>query len=544
MDLSNSQGFVASAPVEAGERRVVKSVGKKLGRNASREELSALAVAENGAIVTRTSADKQIATLHKVQGHAEKLYMMDLLSMTLGGGGAWLMTKFGSLRGRTIFKAIFTAPNEALHNAKKLTQVPSEYMKALSKHAWHSTQLENIKRDVPKEKFTWNPKKAIKNKTDRAKLVEEYVEKQNLSGVSVGTAKGADKVAAIAQNAERRAGTLATSGENLSAAITQQTSKVTTPIKGAVRSGLGKVEGTAFGRGFEKLTSNLPKWKFLEKFKGQKLTGAAETLSHSVGNMSVFGKVIWIGALAGIGAAVLTHKKDGSEAKKAMSGIAADIGDKNPLFLNIQKAYHGQSAKRVLGTTATAGGEILNAALFASHEMGGGPAAMMMSMSLPMIGQTLVANNAALNAYANLKLEDAGKGKLKPEERVEAIRQLLSFQPSVAPYGGYYNRLAGPLAEAIAAKGLSASETMKFLADTPKFTALAQDVTDKQAAAKAAEAPVAETVATAKTHELHVNDTKTLAESAYAAAEKPHQMVGHAASQGKVSVAHQHGVTA
>ncbi len=560
MDISNSQGFVANgSAVEAASRRAEQAVGRKLSNKAStrgKNKLSGIAVAEGGTLVARTGEEKRIDGLRKFQRRSDMVWNLDLAGMVGGGALSWAAMKAGSLRARTVIKAVLNAPIEALRatSLNQLHMLPTNYMRIVGDYAHESAVLKIAQQQVPKAERTFNPLKMWKNSSERKEAIAKVVKNIELETADLSGIKGAEGARKLANNVAGRAASMEASGVKFGEAVATKTSGVTAPIKDSVKRGLTSLESTGFGRGVESISHRLPNWKIFSKMKGEGLTGIASSLKRGLGNSKLFGAIIIAGAAAGATATVLNAKKESKEAKAALAEMATDIGDANsPLIESIRQTYASQKTKRRFGTTMMAGGELFNGVLFSSSDglLGGNSMmpAIGLSMMLPMAGQALVSDNAGLNAYKNLKLVDSGKLTLKPEERVNLVKYLVAAVPSVAAHGGEYNRLTGPVAEEIAAKNLSARDTVKLLADNTKFTALAAAVAEKQKAVKAA-APVKETVASTKDHALHQDATHSLAQSAMASdshgghlAASPATKVSSVVAHGKVAASQHQAAT-
>lgn len=516
MDPLNTQGFAPTT----NPRTLGKNAASRLKRtpNAAAKQGSKAVTMGSEAVAsakqTVTAEDKRINRLRKVQSRADLPFQMEFFGGIVGSVLAWIATKAGSLRMRTFIKSITHAPVKALRNTtlSEFYKLPANYMKEVQGHARESAVLKVVEQEVPKAERTWNPVKAWNNNSARKKALAEAAKKYEAEGALEGLALSgsAAKAQSIAGNAATHAATLEKSGAAFGESFYHNTGNVVTPLKNSVKAGLEKMDSTALGRGLESLTSKLPSWTFLDNFRNKNVSGLASSLKNAGGKTSLFAAIIGVGVTAGVTATVLSARKDGKEARDAINGMANDIGDANhPLLNAVRAGYKSGKTKRVAGTAMSAAGDIINGALIA--EVGGGTGGMPVfaaSMALPMIGSMLVSGNPILNSYANLKKADAGQVQLSPEDKVEAVRQLVSTVPSVAKAGGYFNKLAAPVAEAIAAKHLSARETMQLLADETKFMALATEVNNKQkeaAAAVADAAPKAEAKPEIKPmhHEAH-----------------------------------------
>jgi hypothetical protein len=528
MNSFDTQGFAPTT----NPRTLGKKAAEQLKRtpNAAAKQGSKAVTMGSEAVATvtppPTAQDKKIKTLRGIQSKADMPFQMEFFGGIVGSVLAWIATKTGSLRARTIIKSITHAPVKALRNTtlSEFYKLPANYMKEVQGHARESAVLKVVEQEVPKAtERTWNPVKMWQNNSKRKEAITEAVKKYEVEGALEGlTLSGsAAKAQSIAGTAATRAATLEKSGAEFGKEFYKNSGNIFTPVKDSIKTWLEKVDGTSVGRGIESLTSKLPEKEWLKGIRNKNVSGLASSLKNAGGKMSLFAAIIGVGVTAGIGATVLTARKESKEARDAIDGMAADIGDKNhPLIASITKAHTSQKGKRTLGHTMSVAGDVVNGALIA--EVGGGTGGMPVfaaSMALPMVGSMLVKDNPTLNAYANLKKADAGQIHFTPEEKVALVKQLVAVVPSVAAHGGEYNKLAAPVAEAIVAKNLSTRETMKLIANEAQFMALATEVADKQkadAAVVADAAPVAEKPA-----------IKPMQHEAHHAAGKP-QMAIHA----------------
>lgn len=532
MDLSNSQGFVASgSAVKAGAKRVEHTASKQLSRKAPIP--GTIAAAEGATLVNRSQADKQISGLRKLQSWTDKPFQLEFF----GGIAAWVLggiaAAAGALKARTIIRSVLKAPVEALRKATKISELPGAYMEAVAGHARSSALTKVASAQVPAAKASINPLKWYGNVSERKKAIEEIIAKTDLATADVSHIKGATSAVRMAENTAKAAERYKVSGATFGTKMAETTSVVTAPIKNGVKSGLEGLDKTVVGSGFQKFTSKLPKWSFFEGVRGEGLSGTAKSVANAWRGMPLFGKLMWIGGAAGITAVGLAHRNDNRKAKQSLNDIAADIGTDSALYANIKNAYDSGKLRHLAGSTAMGAGEFLNSYLFASHDLPGGPKMIFAQMLIPMAGQAIIKENKALNAFENLKLADAGKAELTPENRIVLVRTLAAYTPAVAmssgkynPEAGYYNKLNVKVAEAIVEKNMNAHEIMKLLGDDKAFVAFAAEVDAKQKAAATAEKaavtaePAAETVATAHPHAI--------------AAGAPSSKISAAVAQGKV----------
>ena len=255
-----------------------------------------------------------------------------------------------------------------------------------------------------------------------------------------------------------------------------------------------KTRVTFLAEALEKSGSAAKALQGLEAAKGSGLASTLKALTKAGGKLPLFGTLLGVSAAAGVSAVLYQHHHDASLSKQAHAEITNAIGADTPLMQNIERAYEGEKYKHFAKSSFEVVGEVANAAMGAVH--GGGGGAMMGAVMLPMAGTMLIKDNPLLNAYANLRQQEKTGKALSPEEKLEAVRQLVASVPSVEAHGGYYNRLTLPVSEAILDKNLSAIETIKLLANEAQFTGLAADVQQKQkaAVAPAPQVPVEEPV--------------------------------------------------
>ncbi len=514
MDPLNTQGF---APPITSPRKLGKKAAAQINRRANSATKEGKAVtmgSEAVAAVTpvATVEDRKIKTLRGIQSNADIPFQMEFFGGIGGGILAWVATKTGSLRARTVIKSITHAPVKALRETKlnEFYKLPAHYMEQVRFHAHESAVYSIAEKQVPKAERTWNPVQAWKNSSARKEEITKAIASMDTKDAALAGVKNADKAAMMAENAASRAKNLEASGAKFGATFYEKTSSIFTPIKNSIKTGLGKLDTMSFGRGVEKLTNKLPSWKFLDGVRGKNVSGLASSFKRAGGRTSLFAAIIGLGVTAGVGATILTARKGSKEARKAIENITADIGDpKDPLVVAITESYHTGHAKRTLGHTMSAAGDVVNGALIAEVGAGtGGMPVFAASMALPMVGSMLVKDDATLNAYANLKQADEMHVSLPAEQKVELVKQLISVVPSVAAHGGEYNKLTAPVAEAIVAKNLSTRDTMKLLANQTQFMSLAQEVfdqrnTEKETVADAVPETVAEKEKAPESHAAH-----------------------------------------
>ncbi len=275
----------------------------------------------------------------------------------------------------------------------------------------------------------------------------------------------------------------------------------------------------------------------------QGVRGLMKNLGKMGGRMSLFQGIVLVGATAGVAAVWATMKSENTKAKQAVKDIAADIGDaNNPMLKSIAKLTEKQKGRRMVAAASSSVAEGANVGFMGV--VGGGAVGMggMMAvqMGLPMIGQMIVPDNAALNAYANLQKAERKEIVLPPEEQLAQVRQLVGAgidavpaEPGkvTRPGGGYYNKLSEPVAKQILADKLSLRETMQLVSDHNKLAAYATKV-------KAAMPPVAPKV---KEHESASHSQAAIAETMGEMADEHAQIQrDHAAGRPHVGHNYQH----
>lgn len=203
------------------------------------------------------------------------------------------------------------------------------------------------------------------------------------------------------------------------------------------------------------------------------------------GRGSLMGWLLGAGAVAASTAAYFGARNLNTLEEQTIKSMTADIGDtNNPYLQTIKKGFKSDKRGHWINAAATAAGEVTMATTM-SAAGGSGMAMNMGAVAIPMLGQTLVKDNPALNAYANLQQAERGEAQVSPAEKAAQVRHLVGMVPSVLPHGGYYNRLCQPIAEKIVADKLSLRETMQLVSDPQRFVAYASEVKAAQAAAHA-----------------------------------------------------------
>lgn len=224
-----------------------------------------------------------------------------------------------------------------------------------------------------------------------------------------------------------------------------------------------------------------------ESAAGAGVRGLMANFGKMAGRTTLFQGAIAVGVAAGVAAVWATLKAENKTAVVALKDMEADLGDaSSPYLQSVKQFTQKQKGRRVLAAGASSIGEVANMAFMgmpaggAGMGMGSMGGVMALQMGLPMLGQTLVPENAVLNAYVNLQKLERGEVQVSPADKIAQVRQLVGAVPSVQPHGGYYNKLCEPIAAKIVEQKLSLRETMQLLANNEKFTALAAEVKAKQ----------------------------------------------------------------
>ena len=228
---------------------------------------------------------------------------------------------------------------------------------------------------------------------------------------------------------------------------------------------------------------------------GKGLRAVMKNFGKMGGRTSLLAATVTAAAALGVYVAAKTAQRDNHKDEATLKQLGDDLGDHNSPYLTQVKVVTKQNKLRHWGAAgANAAGDALMTTTMGPS--GGGMSEFAVigggQMLLPQAGQMLVRENPVLNAYAALKAEERGEAPLSPDEKVKQVRQLVGNVPVVASRGGYYNRLAEPVAEAIVKKKLSVRETLRLINDPQQFTALASEVKASVDAAKAEAAKVKE----------------------------------------------------
>ena len=211
------------------------------------------------------------------------------------------------------------------------------------------------------------------------------------------------------------------------------------------------------------------------------------------GRTPVMTVMLGVGAAAAGTAAYFGTRHANNVEEKTLGSLSKDIGDKNSPYV---KAVRESFVKEKKGRWASAGvstaGEALIAATMGTHGMMGG-AMNAAAVGAPMLGQVLVKESPALNAYANLQKAESGEVQMEKADKVAQVRQLVGVGIDVIPQpngkqrtgDGYYNKLSAPIAAKIVEQNLSLSDTVKLVSNPEKLAAMGKEVQAAQAAAAA-----------------------------------------------------------
>ena len=270
-----------------------------------------------------------------------------------------------------------------------------------------------------------------------------------------------------------------------------------------------------------------------------------------VGKTNLFTAAIATAVVAGAGVALINAHDEKNAELKALEEFIADVGKDSPLAKIAAQTHHRNNHGRLASAAATTGADAM---------MVGGTNMMMPAIAAQVVassmGSVLVSGTSLLAAYTALKASEApGAEPLKPEDKLNLVRQMIAQHPSVAPNGGGYNRLVAPTSQLILDQHLTASGIAKLLGDDKAFTALASQAlaAQKQVTTEAVKAVGAETLAadvpapdakTATAETTVAATAKTPAETAYLAAEKPASPAGNIAHKGTVAGQQHHAMMA
>ncbi len=284
--------------------------------------------------------------------------------------------------------------------------------------------------------------------------------------------------------------------ENAPAKITEALRDVkTTALQGKRAALAAEAHGSAVGKGLGELVKNA---------------------AHYAGRTPILTAMLGVGTVAAGASAYFTTRHANNVGAQALADMTRDIGDANhPYLVEAQKTYRKDKQGRWLTAGLTTASE---GVMTATMGMGGhaGTAAFMGVAALPMAAQALVKDNPLLNAYANLQKAEKGELQVTPADKITLVRQLVANVPQVAAQGGYYNRLASPVAAKLVEQKLSLREIMQTITTESKFAPLAAEakqVLDARQAASHAQGTQAKVkeIPTAANENIKVANDNTLA---------------------------------
>jgi hypothetical protein len=229
---------------------------------------------------------------------------------------------------------------------------------------------------------------------------------------------------------------------------------------------------------------------------------------------------------AGVGATLLTAKKESIEAKQAFEELKADVGSDSSAFMQaVKHAYGAQRRGEIVGTGGQLVSDVANGAMGMSGHV---EAAMMGVMALPMAIPMLVGDHPTLNAYKALKT-----GQLDGEQKMLAVKQLIAVLPTVPQHQNVFNRTVVSAAKEMVAQNMDAKAIVQLIADEAKFNAFLKELNAKQTealkakAANESGAEAAAVPAAANDHTAHMN-AKADTTAPYPASHAAANAQGHA----------------
>jgi len=226
-----------------------------------------------------------------------------------------------------------------------------------------------------------------------------------------------------------------------------------------------------------------------EKAAGGSFKTMLGVVGKAVGSIKVFHALIGLGAVAGIGAALVSAKGESKQADAAMQDFARDLeGNSSGALLKAAQNAQTNAKRWDIGKT---GLKLVSEAADSIMWMNphGAGLALMSAQMVPMFIEQLVPGNAPLGAYAALKKDDAGEVKLDNSARIQCIKQLSVLNPVVAAHGGEYSRQNRANASEMVERRMTAKQIVQLLADEDAYTKFTAEVAAKQEAqAKAATA--------------------------------------------------------
>lgn len=545
---------------------------------------------------------QNVARLEGVKSAFMMPAQMEFFGMLGGGALGWVTNKFGWQRATAALGMLFKAPVQALRQSSlaEFFHVPANFLKAAATEASTAGgKAQGWAESATRQAKTLE--KTAKQLDGRAASVLEPI------GKSVGSSVGwfertpvgkslhsmfdslmhGRKAAAIAKHeavfakaqgaftTEASAGWRASAG-NFFSRIFKGTQPVTVPAGelSSMMHGLSAAKGDhaklkAFAGNLETLIAdgalsaeakaragNVAKHvgKLVGSAHAMETYGSAaggsmktmvKAMGKAIGRVPVFNALLAVGITAGVGATMLAAKAESKEAKLAFDDLSDQLRSSDSGFLDaVKKVQKSQGMWGVAKTGMKLTGVVADGAMWMLP--GGGGMAMMGAVMLPQLCESLVPGNPTLGAYVALQKNERGELKLDTEAQTQAIRQLVGVMPAVAAQGGFYNRLAQPIAAEIVSRKMNTQQVIQLLGDNAAFTALSSEVAAKRAQAATAEAKakVANDNPEAPLHPAAVKAAGAMsaAEAAYHQAAKPANLVAandvHLA--GKMNETHRH----
>lgn len=297
-------------------------------------------------------------------------------------------------------------------------------------------------------------------------------------------------------------------------------------------------EATLIGKG-----KDATRWTNMKGFTG--FGALLKNLPTKIGNAKMFGVLGMVGALAGTGVMLLGNHRANREDKEALREFAADVygvnegqlskkmltGDQaHPLVAEASKIYDKNvSGRRIMDTFGVVG-----MAATGGNLLGTNPAPMLVAadMGIPMIGELFNHENPTLGIYSALKKAEAGQINLAPEQKTQAVAQLLTTVPAIAKNAGMHNDYVMPVADAMVKQGMSTSQIVQTIANPVAFQKISSDVIAKVDQERQALVEKAKQEAAAKAQESAAAPTMLAAAAPgkHAQGIEHKGMVGHAAS--------------
>lgn len=272
----------------------------------------------------------------------------------------------------------------------------------------------------------------------------------------------------------------------------------------------------------------------------QAMPGAVKRAASKIGSTNLFTGLLVAGVTAGVGASLFGARAESKEAKEAYKTLMADLGTDQGEFARAIKAEYSSKTNMNLTRAGleTVGGAINGVVMSNQHMVGFG---MIAASMIPDFAAMLIPEKPLLSAYMTLKQADAGQMTLEPAQRAQIFKGLIALVPSVAQHGGEYNRLATPIANAMADKKMTAVQVVQLLNNHEAFTKFAAEVSAKQKATEAAvlkDQPKGEAKPEIKSHGVEGKHTVQAAHAAAVGAAAP---VGHnQGHQASAGVTHAH----